>query len=192
MVEAILIPSLFVFIYIFFLINRNSVIYMESRRGTKYLIYKDKFKYEKTQLLDDVVELMYKLKNHLVKNIDKFPEYSSYIKQLDRNFTQTRTVIYETNPMSDLTAYSVNKGEELSICLKSKSTGQLHELNLLLYVAIHEMAHFACPEIGHGDLFKKIFKKFAQEAIIIGIYKKEQFETNPVEYCGMVLSSSIV
>ena len=61
-----------------------------------------------------------------------------------------------------------------------------------MYVAIHEMAHIACPEIGHGELFKKIFRKLAEEAINIGIYKKVNFSEVPTEYCGMILSSSII
>lgn len=192
MKESILISAILILIYIFLFINRNNVIYVESKSGSKFLVHKDGLKKEKAELLGDIVERMYILKNHLVMNKDKFPKYKDYINQLEENFTQSRTIIYETDPESNLTSYSVNKGEELSVCLKSKKTGKLHEINLLMYVVIHEMAHFACHEIGHGELFKKIFRKFAQEAIKIGIYKKEYFESNPVEYCGMVLSSSIV
>ena len=61
-----------------------------------------------------------------------------------------------------------------------------------MYVAIHEMSHIACPEIGHGNLFKKIFKKLVEEAIILGIYRKIDYSSQPAEYCGMILSSSIV
>ena len=64
--------------------------------------------------------------------------------------------------------------------------------NLLLYVAIHEMAHMGCPEIGHGELFKKVFKFLTLRAMEMGIYEKEDYNSNPVEYCGMILSSSIV
>jgi hypothetical protein len=165
---------------------------VESKSGSKFLVHKDSLKKEKAELLSLVVEKMFILKNHLVSNVDKLSDYKNYIKQLEENFTESRTVIYETDPESNLTSYSVNKGEELSVCLKSKKTGKLHNTNLLMYVVIHEMAHFACPEIGHGELFKKIFRKFTQEAIKIGIYQKESFESNPVEYCGMILSSSIV
>jgi predicted metal-dependent hydrolase len=61
-----------------------------------------------------------------------------------------------------------------------------------MYVVIHEMAHFACPEIGHGELFKKIFKHLIEVAIKLNIYEKVDYSTYPVEYCGMVLSSSII
>lgn len=192
MKESILISGILILIYIFLFINRNNVIYMESKSGTKFLVHKDSLKKEKAELLGDIVERMSILKNHLVINKDKFSEYKPYITQLEDNFTQSRTVIYETDPASNLTSYSVNKGEELSVCLKSKKTGKLHEINLLMYVIIHEMAHFACPEIGHGKLFIKIFEKFAKEAIKIGIYNKEYFESTPAEYCGMILTSSVV
>ncbi len=192
MKETILISMVIIFIYIFLFINRNNLIYVESSSGTKFLVHKDKYKKEKANLLGKIVENMFVLKNHMVKNIDKFPTYKPYIKQLEENLSETRTVVYETDPESNLTSYSVNKGEELSFCLKSKKTDNLHDINLLMYVAIHEMAHIACPEIGHGALFKKIFRKLAEEAISIGIYKKVNFSDNPVEYCGMILSSSII
>ena len=115
-----------------------------------------------------------------------------YIELLEENFNDQRTKIYENDPSSELTSYSVNKGEELAFCLKSKRTGELHEINLLLYVAIHEMAHMGCPEIGHGELFKKVFRFLTLEAIKLGVYTKDDYSANPVEYCGMILSSSIV
>ena len=59
-----------------------------------------------------------------------------------------------------------------------------------MYVAIHEMAHIACPDIGHGPLFKKIFKLLTEEAI--NINKLEDYSDKPVEYCGMILSSNII
>jgi len=192
MKETILICIVIIFIYFFLFINRKNLVYVETNSGTKFLVHKDNLKNEKANLLGKIVENMFILKNHMVKNINKFPLYEPYIEQLKNNLSETNTVVYETDPSSQLTSYSVNKGEELSFCLKSKKTNQLHDLNLLMYVAIHEMAHIACPEIGHGDLFKKIFRKLAEEAIKIGIYKKVNFSEIPTEYCGMILSSSII
>ena len=192
MKETILIAIIIIFIYIFLFLNRSNVVYVESNTGTKFLVWKDTMKQEKANLLGQVVKNMFILKNHLVKNQNNLIGYETYIEQLKNNFNETRTTIYETDNESDLTSYSVNKGEELSFCLKSKQTGQLHDINLLMYVAIHEMSHIACPEIGHGELFKKIFKKITEEAISIGVYTKNNFAEVPVEYCGMILSSSIV
>jgi hypothetical protein len=190
--ETILICIVIIFIYFFLFINRNNFVYVESNTGTKFMVHKDNLKKEKANLLGKIVENMFILKNHMVKNINNFNSFEPYIKQLNNNFSESRTVVYETDPQSNLTSYSVNKGEELSFCLKSKKTNQLHDINLLMYVAIHEMSHIACPEIGHGELFKKIFRKLVEEAIKIGIYKKVNFADIPTEYCGMILSSSII
>ncbi len=190
--ESILISVIIIIIYIFLFLNRNNVIYIEANTGTKFLVHKDKDKQEKANLLGKLVENLYLLKNHLVKNKEKLSEYSEYIDLLAKNFIESKTVVYETDPESNLTSYSVNKGEEISFCLRSKKTGSLHDINLLTYVGIHEISHIACPEIGHGDLFKKIFRMIAQESVNIGIYKKVDYSELPIEYCGMILSSSII
>ena len=190
--DTILITIVIISIYIFIKLHHNNVIYVEAYTGTKYLIHKDDLRKEKADLLATIVTNLYKLKDHMVKNKKTFKGFEKYIEQLDENFSESKTIIYETDPNSDLTSYSVNKGEELSFCLKSKKTGKLHDINLLMYVAIHEIAHVACPEVGHGLLFKKIFRKLTKEAINIGLYNKVEYSQNPVEYCGMTLSSSII
>jgi predicted metal-dependent hydrolase len=194
MKETILISIIIIFIYIYFFLNKKNFISIESYNGTKYMVYNDNLNKDKANLLATIVKNMCILKNYLIKNIDtkELIEYKSYIKQLDNNFNENRTSIYETDPNSNLTSYSVNKGEELSVCLKSKNDGKLHEINLLMYVIIHEMAHFACPEIGHGDLFQKIFKKFIEVSIKLKIYSYEDYNEKPIEYCGMILSSNVV
>jgi hypothetical protein len=87
----------------------------------------------------------------------------------------------------------VNKGEQIVFCLRSKrSRNKLHDLNLLMYVAIHECAHVACPSFGHGAEFKKVFAFLTKVAIEIGIYQKIDFNNKPVEYCGLVITDSII
>ena len=195
MIENILFLVFIVIIYIFLLLNNNNIFYTKSEYGV-YTIIKDADKKDKLNLLTLIIQNMYKLKEHLVNNINKLQDYKEYIKLLDINFNKDRTYIYETDitkkENKNITSFSVNKGEELSICLKSKETEKLHDINILMYVVIHEMAHFACPEIGHGDLFQKIFKKFLEEAINIGIYKYEDYSKTPQEYCGIILNTSII
>jgi len=194
MLESLYISILIIFILIFFIFRKQNLnmVQVKTVKGLKFSIYKDFNLSEKQKILSSVIENMLALKEHLIKNKDNFEEYKEYIEQLDENFSSDKTTIYETEPESNLTSYSVNKGQELSICLKSKKTNKIHDVNLLMYVVIHEMAHMGCPEIGHGDLFKEIFKFFIEQAIKIGIYTYVDYNNNPVEYCGMNLSSSIV
>src|SRR5438445_471854 len=82
--------------------------------------------------------------------------YNIYIEQLKERMSNV--IISESSENNGYTSYSINKGEQIVFCLRSKKdNNHLHDLNLLMYVALHEMAHVACPEIGHTDLFKEIF-----------------------------------
>ena len=203
MKETLIISFLVIIIYIFLFVNKNNLVLMESSStGTKILVNNDEKKKESADLLGSLIQIMFKLKNHLIKNKEKLvSQYEGKFKEsdlrecidmLDKNFDEAKTKIYENPPSSDYTSYSVNKGEELAFCLRSKKNGNHHTLNLLMYVAIHEMAHIGCREIGHTDLFKEIFAFYTKEAIKIGVYRYEDYDSNPVEYCGMILSSSII
>jgi len=192
MKETLIICILVIFIYIFLTMNSNKFVLIEANNGQKVRVNDQIDQTGSANLLADIIERMYKLRNHLVNNKGDFPEFKDSISLLEQNLNQERTNIYENSPNSDYTSYSVNKGEEVVFCLKSKKTGELHKINLLMYVAIHEMAHIGCHEIGHTELFKKIFEFYAKESIKIGIYKYDDYDSNPVEYCGMVLSSTII
>jgi predicted metal-dependent hydrolase len=191
-IESILISIIIIFIYILYIIKKNRLTLVKANNNINFMVYNDENKIESANLLGTLVDRMYKLRNNLINNKNKNEEYEEYINLLEKNLNTERTFIYENIPDSNLTSFTINKGEELGFCLKSKVTGKFHDINLLMYVAIHEMAHVACPEVGHNNLFKKIFMFFTIEAINMGLYKKIDYESNNIEYCGMILSSSIV
>jgi predicted metal-dependent hydrolase len=191
--EIIIFSVIIVLAYLMYKIRKSKLTIIENEdTGMKLMVYNDKNKKGSANLLSEIIVRMFKLRNNLIKDKEKYSEFKQYIELLESNFNESRTQIYENDPSSELTSFSVNKGEEVAFCLKSKKDGRLHEINLLIYVAIHEMAHMACPEIGHGDLFKKIFKFLTLRAIEMQLYEKDDYGKNPVEYCGMILSSTIL
>jgi len=191
--ESLLISIIIILIYIFFLKNDVELKKVDVN-GQKILVRKTEDYEDSAILLEQLITRMYILRNYLVKNKDNpsFSEYREYILLLEKNFNRKKTVIYENNINSNLTSYNVNKGEQLVFCLRCKKTKHLHHINLLIYVAVHEMAHSGCPELGHTPLFNKIFHFFLKEAININIYKYENYENNPVIYCGMKLNTNIL
>ena len=100
--------------------------------------------------------------------------------------------IQETLPTSEFTAYSENKGEKLAFCLDKNKGGQggLIDLNTLMFVAIHELAHVASVSIGHTEEFWTNFKFLLQAAEKINIYKPVDYKKNPKEYCGMSITDN--
>ena len=140
--------------------------------------------------LASIKERMLKLINHLKNNMNDFPENMSYIKDLIR---RTQVIyIMETPADEKFTSYTVNKGEKIVFCLRSKILDQIHDMNTLMYVVIHEMAHVGCPEYGHTKLFKEIFKFFLVESAKIDIYIIRNYRQNPQTYCGMTISEYLL
>ena len=180
-----------IFIYIFLFYNNNEFVYIEDNfEGTRYLVQKST-KEESMKILTEITKRLYRLRSYLIENINNNLEFKPYIDRLQKGFNNTRTTIMENSSTSDNTSYNINKGEELVFCLKSKKTGKFHDINLLMYVAIHEIAHIACPVIGHGELYQKIFKFFIDMAEKINIYKRVNYNEKPTEYCDMMLTTSV-
>ncbi len=191
MKETLILIVFIIVFYVVYIMNDSSLV--KFNIDDNYVLVRDTpNKEESAKLLNELINRMYALKNYVVDNIDEYPDYRLYIEQFDRNFTKNRTKIYETSLNSEYTSYSINKGEELVFCIRSKTTGKLHNINLLMYVAVHELAHTACPETGHGELFNYIFKFLLQRAIERNLYYYENYSKNPVEYCGMKLYTNIL
>lgn len=131
-----------------------------------------------------------KLIKYMETNIEKYKDYEEYINELHHKFD--KVVLMENNGYGNNTSYSINKGEKIVFCLRSKITNELHDYNVIMYVALHEISHIACPEYGHTELFKKIFAFIAKIATEINIYEKQNFNMSPVEYCGITISESII
>ena len=192
MKETFIICILVIFIYIFLTMNSNKFVLIEANNGQQVRVNDQIDQKGSANLLSEIIERMYKLRNYLKNNIDKYPNEKDCIELLAKNFNEDRTQIYENSTSSEYTSYSVNKGEEVVYCLRSKKTNKLHDINLMMYVAIHEMAHIGCHEIGHTRLFKEIFAFYLKVAIELDIYYYENYDENPIEYCGMILSSTVI
>lgn len=65
-------------------------------------------------------------------------------------------------------SYTINKSK-VHICIYDEK-GDPYPLNMLIYVAIHEIAHVITKSIGHTDEFYKNFDFLLEQAINKGIY----------------------
>ena len=97
----------------------------------------------------------------------------------------------ETEKGSKYTSYSINKGEKLVFCLRSKDgTDKLTDLNTITFVALHELTHILTKSIGHTPEFWSNFKFILKIAVKLGIYKKVDYSINPKKYCGMTVTDT--
>jgi hypothetical protein len=125
----------------------------------------------------------------LIDSLDlKDKEKGEYNQKLKDNFNSD--YITENIPGSQYVAYSVNKGEELSLCVREKDTEKFMDDNIILFVAIHELSHIMTPETGHPPLFWDNMKYLLEKASSIGIYTPVDYGKNPKIYCGMEINST--
>lgn len=101
--------------------------------------------------------------NKITKNInERLTDSTKYVEIMDSKYI----------------AYSKNKGEELSFCLEKG------DINSLMFVAIHELAHIATDEVGHTHQFWDNFKFLLQCAIKTKVYRSVDYRKYPVTLCG--------
>lgn len=137
---------------------------------------------EAADLIAKVREKLIMLVNHMYKTYPSNPQ----VMRLYKNFNPD--VIKEGIDNPNYTSYTVNKGEEIILCLRTD--GKLVDINVLTFVCIHELSHIGNETIGHDEPFWDFFKELLIEAINIGVYIKYDFKNNPIKYCGMTITDS--
>lgn len=150
--------------------------------GKKWIVQQP----DSAKMLDQLITRI----NAIIDNIRENPE-STYSLQRLKHWDNT--FVFENIKESwknDSTSYSINKGEELVFCIRDKINNSIHDINTLMFVAIHELAHIITDELQHTDKFWKNMKSLLKRAEIMGLYHNVDYNMNPVEYCGMTINSS--
>ena len=130
------------FIYFNFKNSFLNITYVKSTiDGRSYLVRNRDDKQKAADTLAMLNKKLLQLIDYLVKkdkdNVD--------IKRLKRNFDPDN--ISESTQYSKYTSYSVNKGEKIVFCIRSKKTNQLEKENILMFVALHELGHLMTKSI---------------------------------------------
>lgn len=175
-------------------INLNLIVEEISVNNLKkqYLVRNREDKQQAAEMLYKIDLILHKLVDKLDNNkeILKNDDMYQYVIGLKNKLNNTQ--IQENSGNNNYTSYSINKGEKLILCLRSKYTNELHNINDLVYVAIHELAHIACPEYNHTELFFKINRYLLLKAIEYKLYIYEDYNIHNVEYCGIQLNNNIL
>jgi len=178
---------LFIF-YIYYESKFSDVSYTKSTIDEKeYLVRNLPDNIEAANTIALICMRLFKLKNHLQ---EKFPENNitkRIVKKL--NLNNISEGAYDVK----YTSYSINKGEKIVLCLRSRTqpnVNKLEPINILMFVTLHEVAHIGTESIGHTDEFWNTFKFILKESIDLGIYKHHDFEKDPKEYCGTTITDS--
>tara|TARA_B100001287_G_scaffold276808_1_gene289616 strand:- start:223 stop:801 length:579 start_codon:yes stop_codon:yes gene_type:complete len=140
---------------------------------------------DKQQAADKLGNLTLRLKK-LISHVQN--DMRDGVDRLESRFNSD--IITENIPGSKYVAYSVNKGQELSICIRDKETNNFIDDNTVTFVAIHELSHIMSKSTGHTEEFWDNMKYLLEQASDIGIYSPVDYGTNPIVYCGEEINST--
>ena len=179
-------------IFYVYLENKAIDVTYINRGGVEYLVRNLDDKEKAAKLLSDICSRLTKLIDHLDQEAktDKYSkDVNAGVKRLKKNFKANNVV--ESSPGNKYTSYSINKGEKIVFCLRSKDgTDTLVDLNTMMFVAIHEMGHLMSESVGHTKEFWDNMKFLLKRGIEIDIYTKQDFNSVPKEYCGTTITDT--
>jgi hypothetical protein len=158
---------------------------VKSSKGTSYLVRNLKDKQQAAEILARVGESLDSLCQSCKGETG---EKSEGVSRLLKKFDSSS--LTENIPGSSHVAYSVNKGSEVSLCIREKDTDDFHDTNTIHFVAIHELAHIMSVSNGHTDEFWDNMKYLLEKGISSGIYTPVDYAKTPVKYCGMDITST--
>jgi len=188
MIFTYLLSAFVIFFIILLVIQRcrQNVTYVTSRfDNRKYLVYNMRYK----QLAADTLsKVRNNLHNLCVKLHKKYPE-DERISRMNMKFNPD--AIVETDPNSKHTSYSINKGEKMVLCLRSRDgKDRMVKENVIMFVALHELAHIMTVSVGHTKEFWDNFEFLLREATVMGYYQEIDFNNAPHEYCGVKITDT--
>ncbi len=186
LIKFIIVIVLLTTIYLYIDTKNSNLIYERAELDENmYLVRNVEDKAKAANLLAAIRQKLERVIHYLVQ---KYPDKDN-VARLKIKFRPEN--IEESEAGSKYTSYSVNKGEKIVFCIRSKDKeARLEDENLLVFVALHELGHVMTLSTGHTDEFWDNFRFLLKEAIKIGVYKRQDFKKNPQKYCGTKITDS--
>ena len=177
-----------IFFLILFMINNKildkDVIRVKSTVDDQVYIVRDlPNSQEASNRLANLKKDILKFVAHMRKTHSEDPGVKRMLNNLRLNS------LIECDPHHKYKSYSVNKGEELAICLRHTSEGYpFNENNSIMFTTGHELAHVMNLTVGHDTSFWDTMKFNLEEMEKIGLYQPVDYAKTPVQYCGMSIN----
>jgi hypothetical protein len=199
-VILVLIILCVVLLFVSFIKKENDSIKFEKSHKNEFFVVqnnKDEPEWISKEIANILSRLTAKI-DKLVQNMKdtNFPSIN-ISKRLDkrwRNIRDNPSGLRETSITDKIAAYTINKGQEMRICVRdhSKSSKKFQDENTMMFVMLHELGHIMSISYGHNAEFKENFSAITTRALELGIYIYEPFDKENKEFCGTLITNSPV
>lgn len=137
----------------------------------------------------EIADLLAKINKNVIKLLDSLKKSKDerFIRLIDRYNPDS---LGENLDNKSYKAYSLNKGEEISLCLRNTDNSIIQDMNTIMFVLLHELTHVMTNEIGHTDRFWENMDLLLKKSEEAGVYTPVDYSKSPVNYCGMNVNKS--
>lgn len=162
--------------------------YIKSNTDNNYYLVRNvENKQQIADTLGEISNRIKKLVNSLNESKDYNKQFYDNIKLLKKRHT---TFSLSENIFLNKTSFTLDK-QETMLCITTRdSHNKIYDINELMFVALHELCHVGCRDVGHGQEFQLFFKFLLEKSVDIGIYKYIDYSKVPQEYCGIVINDT--
>lgn len=169
--------------------SNYAMVYVKSNVDGK--TYKVRDLPDKQKAADLLAKMRLRLTDFMAVLVQKYPS-KPQVQRLQQNFVPDPRRFFESTPDAEHTSYSVNKGEEIHLCLRNRGGADeaVVDEDVMMFVSIHEMAHTLTKSIGHDAEFWNNFGWLLREAEANKLYTPRNFRAHPVMYCGVKITDA--
>jgi len=167
--------------------SNKDLIKLIGTDNISYTVKNDNNKDSKVKILTELNNKVNNLFKYLNKN-DCFN--NKRLKHLSITYNPQKL---SENVDNEYTSYSLNKGEEIKLCLNNNSASSdniIDDDNTAMFVLIHELAHIMTEEVGHPPQFWENMKMLIEHAVDCKVYNYVNYKENPVYYCGVYVNDT--
>jgi hypothetical protein len=127
-----------------------------------------------------------------------YPERAHAVERLLARYNPDNLAENSPRDPSGDTSYTIGKGDVLALCLRERDPLRagdprlydIHDLNTLMFVMVHELTHVAILDLDHPPRFWRAFKFLLAESVKAGVLDPVNYDRLPEEYCGMSIDYS--
>jgi len=186
--QIIITIAVIILIYIFVSIQYSTthIFVMSTVDGKKYFV---RDLVDKQIAADTLANVSMRMNTLVEKLVKKYRRSDTRVNRL-HDIYLNKTELSESIPLKGITSYTLNK-KNMRLCVRARdSHNKIIDVNTILFVALHELAHIATVSIGHTDDFWENFRWILAHAIDYNLYDYVDYAKHKQRYCGIYITDT--
>jgi len=182
MYQEFILTLLIIFI-IYTLYTKDNTKYFTADNGKKYKIVYDDNSLKKANMLAELDSKVTKLVNYV--NSNNLPN----VEDSSRLYERFNKIEIKEIPSGQKGAgFTINKGH-INLCVINIKTGKLNDIQDVMFVLLHELAHTMSVSYGHGEEFKKNFDILVKTAVKEQLWEPKDYSKQNTDICGVTVTN---